>query len=231
MFYGLEYLKIQYDYNTRRHKARSTELPKSFSFSWIVPFCLAKCVHKWSIVFTSGLTTAYGAGGLPAACKNVCFSPVPFSLSHREQTLLFLSMMSSNGNMRPAAPLLRGHGLRKELLSLEKVESWSWCIKLCLLYTSPDSSSFCPVHLIGCFSGPCVCVFVRWEQTDPGCELQALAGEQCVLYQRPRGHGSADSSHSSSWFIVCQTNVNCFHHCRLCGASQMGPSHPVYLPL
>ncbi len=172
---------------------------------------------------------------MPEGCqrlaKNVCFSPVPFSLSHREQTLLFLSMMSSNGNMRPAAPLLRGHGLRKELLSLEKVESWSWCIKLCLLDTSPDSSSFCPVHLIGCFSGRCVCVFVRWEQTDPGCELQALAGEQCVLYQRPRGHGSADSSHSSSWFIVCQTNVNCFHHCRLCGASQMGPSHPVYLPL
>lgn len=35
---------------------------------------------------------------------------------------------------------------------------------------------------------------------------------------------SADSNHSSSWFIVCQTNVNCFHHCWLHGDSQAGPS-------
>ncbi len=133
------------------------------------------------------------SGGLPAACKNVCFSPVPFSLSHREQTLLFLSMMSSNGNMRPAAPLLRGHGLRKELLSLEKVESWSWCSKLCLLYTSPDSSSFCPVHLIGCFSGPYVCVFVMgtdwprlWASSScwwAVCSLSTTSGPRLCGFQ------------------------------------------------
>lgn len=196
----------RYDYNTRWHKAWKTEYPKSFPAllcSWILPFCLPKCVHKWPFVSTSGLTADYGAAGQPAACKNVCFSPCPFA-SHTGNKL-FLSMMSwrkksSFTSEEVLTSFIQSIATTK-LYFLCHISMWSYLILPFILF-SPFSvrphvpppqkwgvpSSFpsgllvCPFHWM--YLNP-MCVIssalVSWEQADPGCELQALSGDQCVL--------------------------------------------------